>query len=343
MGRSTIYNRITSETLISNILPENKILLDDFVEYLKSIDRSSGTIYQYTQDLKVFFVWNLENNQNKKFIDITKRDFTRFQNHAINTWNWSTARLARTKSTISSLSNFIENILDEEDEFKDYRSVVRKIESPARSVAREKSVFSEDELQKLLDTLVLQNCYRQAACVALAMYSGRRKSELLRFKTSYFSEDTTIFGSLYKTPELVTSKGRGSKGKQMYMYVLKHPFDKYLNLWMDFRKQNGIQSEWLFPNMRDSNKPMNISTLDDWSNKFTNILNKDFYWHSLRHFMTTQLVKSNVPSNVIQGLIGWESADMVNLYTDLTIDDVLGNYFDENGIKDIKHAGLSSL
>jgi len=343
MGRTTVYNNITSEESLSKILPENKTLMKDFLDYLKSIDRSPNTISQYESDLKIFFVYNLENNDNKRFTDISKREFARFQNHAMNEWGWSPKRVRRVKSVISSLSNFIENILDEEEEYEGYRSVIRKIESPVNTTVREKTVFEEEELQALLDHLVEKKKYKQACCVALAMYSGRRKAEIPRFKVSYFEDKNVLFGSLYKTDERVMTKGRGSKGKQIYLYVLKKQFDPYLKLWLDDRKAKGIESEWLFPSSDDPSKQMSIDTMDGWKDSFTKFLGKDFYWHSLRHFMTTQLVKANIPTNVIQDIISWESADMVNLYTDLSADENIGKYFDENGIKKVEQKSLNDL
>ena len=78
MGRHINKHKIISEESCSNILPENKELMDDFLRYLKSIDRSPTTIEAYTSDLNIFFVYNLENNNNKRFPDITKREFVRF-------------------------------------------------------------------------------------------------------------------------------------------------------------------------------------------------------------------------------------------------------------------------
>ena len=130
MARTTVYNRITDEESLSQILPENKELVKDYLDYLKSIDRSPGTISQYKSDLDIFFVYNLKFNNNKKFIEITKREFAKFQNHAISEWGWSPKRTRRVKSTLSSLSNYIENILDEEPEYENYRSTINKIESP---------------------------------------------------------------------------------------------------------------------------------------------------------------------------------------------------------------------
>ena len=56
----------------------------------------------------------------------------------------------RMKSTLSSLSNYIEKFLD--DQFPAYRSIVLKaVESMPKNPTREKTVLSEDQANKLLD------------------------------------------------------------------------------------------------------------------------------------------------------------------------------------------------
>lgn len=332
MARSKIQNDITDKESIGKILHENKVLMNDFLGYLYSIDRSPNTVQQYKNNLEIFFVYNMENNENKRFTEITKRDFARFQNHALNVWHWGSSRIRTVKSTLSSLGNYIENILDEEEEYKGYRNIVNKIESPVSSTVWEKSVFTEEELQGLLDHLVKTKQIKKAAVLALAMYSGRRKSELPRFKVSYFRDENIIFDSFWKTDEKVCTKGRGSKGKQINLYVLKNKFEPYLKLWMEERERKGIESIWLFPSSRDPSKQLSTETMDDWVEEFTEFLGKDFYWHSMRHFFTTMLARQNVPSNVIQDIISWESADMVNLYTDISVDENIGRYFMGNAI-----------
>lgn len=346
IGRSTVYNNITSPELIKQVNSENLRLTEDFLEYLQSIDRSETTRSAYKNDLLIFWTWNLQNNDNKEFVKISKREFARFQNHCLNTWGWSSNRIRRVKSVISSMSNFIENILDEEPGYENYRSSIKKIESPVKENIREKSIFEPEELQRLLDYLVSQKKYMQACILALAMYSGRRKSELPRFKVNYFTDDNVIFGSLYKTPEKVKTKGRGSKGKLLELYVLKNEFDPYLKLWIDYRKEYGITSEWLFP-LKDNSgwqdAPIKTETLDSWARTYSRFLGKAFYWHSLRHHFTTQCLKKNLPSSVVQEIVGWESADMVTLYDDTSTEETLSRYFDKNGIKQVEAVDLASL
>lgn len=336
MGRKTVYNNLTSEEQITRISDENKYLKKEFLDYLRSISRSEETISQYSHDLNIFFVWNLENNDNKDFVNIKKRDFIKFQNAALNDWGWSSSRIRRVKSCISSMSNFIENIMDEEEGYENYRSCINKIENPVNEKVREKTVFTAEELQGLLDKLCEDEQYEKACVLALAMCSGRRKAELLRFKVSYFDDENVVFGSLYKTPEKVKTKGRGKNGKLLELYTLKKPFDPYLKLWLKQREEMGVDDEYLFPNIQ-------IETLNSWALTFSKILQRDFYWHSLRHYFVTYLSQCNIPSMVIKEIVGWEGIEMISVYDDRSSDEMLSKYFDENGIKQIDSTILSDL
>ena len=107
MSRKTKMNSITSPELIAQINPENMRLKNDFLEYLKSVQRSPGTIAGYSNDLDIFFVWVLKNARNKFFVDISKRDLVAYQNWLINENQNSSSRVRRLKAAISSLSNFV--------------------------------------------------------------------------------------------------------------------------------------------------------------------------------------------------------------------------------------------
>lgn len=347
MARKSIYNKITTKEKIDNICKFNTDLINDYLEYLASVDRAASTIEQYKADLNIFFCWNLQHNKNKEFTKITKREISKFQSNAINTWDWSPKRIRRVKSTLSSLSNFIENILDEEEEFEGFKKIVNKIESPVNEFVREKTVATTDELQNLLDYLVENKDYQQACFVALAMFSGRRKSELTRIKVSYFTDECVVFGSMYKSPEKVKCKGRGSNGKPTYIYVLKKQFDPYLKLWLDERERLGIESEWLLLNKKNNvylDQQMPISTINSWCNKFSRILGKDVYAHMFRHYFTTSLSQEyGLPDSVIKTIQNWGSVDMVNVYKDINDDDEIGKYFTEDGIVKVEQKGLSDL
>lgn len=341
MGRMTTKKKLTSPELLEQVCQENKDIKRDFLSYLKSTQHSQGTIDSYANDIDIWCVWNLQQNWNKPFTEMTKRNLIAYQNWLIYDNGNSPARVKRLKSTLSSMSSFIEDILD--DEYKDFRPIIAKVKSPTGQAVREKTVFTEDELICLMDALTAKKKYAQACAVALAMYGGRRKSELLRFKVNWFTDENVIYGSLYKTPEKVKTKGHGD-GKYIYCYTLKHDFQPYFESYMKWREDNGIESEWLFYDKSNPSEPMQISTLNSWANTFSKITGKDFYFHCLRHFFATKLSESGLPDSVIQSIVGWESADMVRVYVDTSVDDVIGQYFNEDGIKkDIEQVGLSDL
>ena len=342
-GRTTVYNQISSPEKLNQVNPDNIQLGEDFLEYLSSIDRSKTTIAAYQNDLNIFWCWCLEYNKNKFFVDLSKREIAKFQSHCLNEWGWSPSRIRRVKAVLSSLSNYIENMLDDE---YDFRSIVRKIESPAACTVRDKTVFEEEQLQFLLDTLVEKGQYDKACMLSLAMNNGRRKSELPRMKVSYFTDENVIYGSLYKTPETVTTKGRGSRGKQLIVYTLKNGFQKYLDLWLKYREENGITSEWLIPKKENGvylDEQVSITTMDSWAETFSKILGVPFYWHSLRHYFTTACSRSGLPDDVIKNLVGWQSNDMVSIYKDIDADEQFAQYFSEEGIKKVEQKSLSDI
>ena len=341
MPRKTKQNDITSPELLSQVNIDNMKLKEDFLSYLQSVQRSPKTIAGYNNDLDIFWVWNLQHNGNKFFPNISKRDFASYQRWLINENGNSPARVRRLKSAISSMSNFCENILDDEEDFKDFRSTVRKIENPAMQQVRKKTVWEDKTLDNLLNELTSTNQYKKACVLALAMCSGRRKSELCRFKVDDFRDENLVCGgALYKTTEPIQTKGFGL-GKYIHCYTLAKKFKPYFDAWMDERKSEGIESEWLFPSPHNPKEQMSDTTLNSWANMFSRMTGFDFYWHSLRHYFTTHLAKLGLPDNVIQDIVGWDSADMVRVYKDISAEEQISQYFDENG--DIKADARKSL
>lgn len=340
MGRKTNQCLETTPEKIEQINPENIQLLKDFMIYLRSVDRSDLTLNVYENDLLIFFCWAVDNAKNKFFTEISKKDIMMFQNYALQQ-GCSASRVRHLKAALSSISNFIENILD--DEYPNFRSVVRKIENPVNEPVREKTVLTKEQVQSCLDYLVEHKKYEQACFLALAAYSGRRKSELARFKVSYFSDENIIYGSLYKTPEKIKTKGRGRNGKQLICYVLYKPFKPYLDLWLEDREKRGIESEWLFTDVHDRTQPITISRMNSFARTYSKIMGADVYLHSLRHFMTTELIKAGLPESVVTDIIGWDSVEMCKVYTDIEIDDQLADYFNDGEIINKKKTNLEDL
>jgi len=342
MGRKTEQHSIVTPELWEQVSNENKELMNEFLDYCRGKDMASGSIKGYCNDIEICLVWNLQYNKNKFYVDFNKRDILKYQNWLVNTQNLSSNRVRRLKAAISSMSNYIESILD--DVYEGYRNIVNKIPAPPKQEVRDKTVLSDEQVDYLLDYLVKKEKYQQACALALAVASGSRKQELLRFKVSFFTDENIKYGALYKTPEKIKTKGRSSRGKMLYRYVLVSKFKPYFDLWMKQREELGIQGEELFWNKRNGVwKPGDISLLNSWANTFSNILGIFYYFHSARHKFCTDLCKANIPADVIKDVIGWQSTSMISIYNDQEVDDELGKYFDSSGIKQVENKSLGDL
>lgn len=342
MARKTRMNNLTTPELLAQVDSDNMRLKNDFLDYLRSIQRSPGTISGYSNDLDIFFVWVLQNAKNKHFTNITKRDIIAYQGWLINSNENSPSRVRRLKAAISSLSNYCENILsDDEPEFQNFRSVVRKIENPALQPVREKTIWEDAELESLLSQLIKRKSFDKACYLALAMFSGRRKSELCRFRVNDFDDSRLVCdGALYKSAPLKT-KGK-SGGRYIPCYTLAKKFRPYLQMWLSERERLGVKSEWLFPDGNNYAEHIGISTVNSWANTFTRMSGKNFYAHSIRHYFTTSLVKAGIPDSVITEIVGWESADMCKVYTDIDAEDRIGMFFKDGDIC-VESNGLNAL
>lgn len=346
MSRFTVYNNIVTPEKLTLVNPDNIELGEDWLEYLQSIDRSPQTLQAYRNDLKIFWVWNLMANNNKFFTDLTKREVAKFQNYALNTWGWSSNRIRRVKSTLSSLSNYIQDILDDEPEFENYKPIIRKIANPAKETVREKTIVSDEQVEYLLNKLVEMKEYEMACGIAICAFSGMRRGELLQMKVEYFNDEHFVYDSMWKTDK-VRGKGFGKNGKQINKFIL-YGAKPYLDLWLEERKRLSIDSEWLFvtATIDKETKERTYHQRKDatsWMDMAEKILGVDSYFHMFRHYTCTRLHRLNLPAHVIQEFFSWSSADMLAIYNDLTAEDEFGKYFDKNGVKEVKQASLTEI
>lgn len=329
MGRSTVYNDgLVTEEKWERVSKQNKTLLKDFLDYCKATDKSPATRYQYEQQLKIFFCYISENCDNKFFVDLKKKDLIKFSLWLQSDLKVSSSRISTLRSCVSSMSTYIEQVLD--DEYPNFRNISSVIKISNREPVRDKTVMSEQEMQACLDELVKQKKYQIACYFALLVSSGMRKSEAIQMKVSFFNESCKIMnGMFYLTPEIRT-KGKGERGKRLKKYIIVKLFQPYLELWLQERKEKGIQNEYLFVTYKDGDYvPAATSTVNSWATKIGQITNLDYYNHSSRHFFTTYMKDAGFSDSKIQTLVGWQSLDMVRRYDDHTSEQELEAAMDE--------------
>ena len=124
-GRKTFRKIITSESLIEQINPNNKKLIERFLKNFAT-KRSPKSVTVYRSNLHMFFCWNVENNDNIFFIDFNKYMLLDFFDYCCTELKWSSSRYSQMHSCLSSFSTFIEDIYDEQ--YPNFRNLLPKIE-----------------------------------------------------------------------------------------------------------------------------------------------------------------------------------------------------------------------
>ena len=323
MPRFTYRRVITSPDLIEQINPKNKQLVQRFLRE-KNTRCSDGTIEAYKSDLNIFFTWNLLYNDNKFFVDIKKLEFADFFSYCVEELKWGSARFGRMKSCLSAFSNFIETYYD--DEYPNFRNIILKtIESMPKNPIREKTILSEQQVNDLLNYLSNEIKRPQEACLlALAIGSGARISELLRFTTTIIDENHTAFDGMFlETLKPIKTKGRTKAGKMLTKYIIKDVFLPYYKAWLPERerimREHGESHDFIF--IRRDGKPATVDTVRGWMEKWEKFLGVPFYPHCLRHYFVTHLTRLGLSSDFIIEITGWSSGEMYKIYNDLSAKD----------------------
>ena len=323
MSRKTVYNNLVTQKEWEQVNEDNKDLMTEFLEYLGSVGRSKETILQYENDLKISFVWLLNNCKNKHFTEIKKRDIIKFQGFLLNTCGMSSARIRRLRSTLSSLSNYIETFLD--DEYEDFRNIINKIEAPVLQPVREKTIVTFEDCERVAQQLIDKGDYQLACILAFACYSGLRKQELTRLLIKDFTTDKKmeLGGGFYKTTP-IRVKGRGNRTESKYIW---NKVDKYLNLWLKHREKLDINCEYLFCR-KINNKwdKLLVSTMNSYAEKLSKLFGNSTYWHQFRHTYPTMLTKAGIPLEVCKILLGHSTLEMSQRYIDIDETDTLSNF-----------------
>jgi len=322
MPRKTIKVKITNPDLTKQINSENIKLMNLFLRD-KGSRSSEKTIENYKSDILIFYTWNLLYNNNTFFIDIKKLQISEFFIYATEELHFGSARYARLKSCLSSMSNFIERMLD--DEYPNFRNIILKaVEPMPKEFVREKTVFSDEEINKLISDLETDGEIQIVCWLSLAIASGCRFSELLRFTLDLIDENNTAYEGIFlETTKAIRTKGRGRAGKQLKKYIIKDIF------WSKYQQWLALRSEILNKNEKDHNSifikdngdPATESTARGWVHKVQSYLDKPFYCHSLRHYSVSFLGRKKIRPELIKSLFGWEDVNLVFLYDDVEAKD----------------------
>lgn len=252
-----------SDEMFNKCNLENIKIVNEFAEMHPLL--SPATKKQYWSGWKQFVYW-VENSLNAKpFYKITKRDFNRYLSFLINR-GMSSSGIKFKKSSISTICDYIEKIVAEEDEqyatFHNFTKTDMKI---PKNYVYSKIAISEDEYKLLIDTLMNDENYLAVAWVACAFNTGARRGGIRGFKAEMLNQPIEE-GQEFIMSNVVREKGNSLDGKQVN-YMVSLPAIYYLKLWIEKR---GYEHEYLFTTKYNNN--VNQISLDWADNLCANTL-----------------------------------------------------------------------
>lgn len=220
----------------------NKETRDLVQEYFDNNPQlSPDTKKQYWSCLRQFVHWVNISCNDKPLYKMSKRDFNRYMSFLVNR-GMSSSGLGLKKSAVSTLCNYIENVVSEDDEkYETFRNITKGFNKIPKNHVYEKIAITEQELELILETLKEDENYMGICWVTCAFYCGARRGGLRGFKselaTYTIPEDKT-----FVLTHFLREKGSGLDGN-VTKYMLNQRCLDTIKQWVEVR---GYEHEYLF-------------------------------------------------------------------------------------------------
>ena len=230
LARSQVYNRFYTEEKWEQVNPENKEILQDFLEEYKQQKKSKGTIYGYEQDIRIIFIYILEKKNNKCVLDLKKKDFRSLSLWLTEEKKLSSARVNRMKSALNSMLTFCED----DDEYEYEINYAKKVKGLAKEKVRNDEddfFFTFDEFIKIRDILVEKEKLQEAVIWSLGFDSAGRRNELYQVQKHGLLDGNK------------TNVVKGKRGK-LFSLVYLDDTKEIIRQYLEERGDDDIDSLW---------------------------------------------------------------------------------------------------
>lgn len=266
-----VYNRIYSKQKWEKVNRYNKELMEDFLLELKAQKKSQGTINQYRNDLRIMFIYILEELNNKEIYKLKKKQFRNYM-----LWlqekEMSNARINRLMSALRSMLSYA----SDEDTYEGELEInhAQKVRGLQKEKVREIIFLTDEEIEYIYSRLIEKGKYQQALLCALMYDSAGRRNECFGVEKDFAEKDPNftnmVTGKRNKKFRLLYR----SRTKQAYELLMQNREDDCDALWTTKQDGEVVQASY--------------ETLYAWVIAWRKILAekfeyKEFNPHSFRH------------------------------------------------------------
>lgn len=292
----------------------NRDMVDEYLCNQTQLAKKTKLVY--SSSLRIFFYWVKDYLNNKKCIDIKKREFSRYLNWLTNR-GLSESAIKLKKSVVSAFCNYIMMIYEED--YPTFRSFVTKeMKVVQTGYIHKKEPLTPDEYLALCAKLGELGEWQKLAYLMFSYSTGCRRAEarqLLKEVVNYTPKvkmikvkdkdgvEQMVESKSYKTHD-IRCKGKSIVGKVRKLQFgedVMVAFEK----WLEVRGEDDCP--YMFVTKRNSEiHQVGEETFNYWcSNLFTKLVGRRVHPHLFRESRATNLVVYEHKSvEVAQKLLG---------------------------------------
>ncbi|MEW5569591.1 tyrosine-type recombinase/integrase [Rossellomorea marisflavi] len=272
-------------------------------EFISVQNHSPQTKKQYISSLRQFG-WYVKSSMNNKALHkISKRDFLRYISYLRDNRKMSSSGLGMKKAAVSSLCNYIENVIvgeEDYDQFKQFRNFTRGLPAIPKNTVYEKVKVTLEEYKEMMKVLEEDENYLGMAWLATAFNVGARRSEIVQFKSEILNYEIAENASFVYSHN-VRLKGSGEDGK-IEPYMINLEALEYMKLLVEKR---GYDHEYIFTTKYNGEIQQMSPAWADYfcANTLSDILGRRINPHLFKASCITHLLESGVKLELVSKFV----------------------------------------
>lgn len=306
-----------TDEMWSCILKEN---LDMIEEYLRNNSRlSDKTLPNYRSGLGIFFYWNYENNKNKPFYKITKREFLNYISWLVNR-GFSSSALSFKKSCLSGFNNYIENVVaDDMEECTKFKNYCRGLPPMPKNKVYKKKPLNKEEYEKLATYLTEKEEWQKLAYLEFSYASACRKDEarqLLKEVANYkpIEKEKDGVKITYYITHPIECKGSKRNSDKITPLSFDERAMNSIKKYLEWRGEDDCKYMFVTKNSKSVTQ-VSTTTFNRWTDEFTEVIGRRIHPHLLRSSKATIMSQEEGKDiSLIQKLLGHQSSETTLLY-----------------------------
>ena len=275
MARSRgVYNKIYTPELWEQVNPENKEILDDWLQEYRQQKKAKSTIDAYFQNARFILIYILKEHKNKSILEMNKKDFRNMSLWLSEECGMSANRVNTIKSTINSMLTYCEN----DDEYDYDTNMAKKIKGLPRERVKtneDNFFFTYKEFIQVRDILVEKGDLQNAVMWSIAFDSAGRRNEVYQIQKHGLLDGNK------------TNIVRGKRGKTFPLVYLNDT-KELIRQYLEERGEDDIDSLW-YKGSGDNKSEVNKDALYTRILKCSDILSEvrgeecNIFFHTCRH------------------------------------------------------------